>query len=49
MSEFTPALLTALVLLNRTYKRKNINSKIANVATRIVFKNKDCWMSVERF
>jgi len=40
MSEFITVLLTAFVLLNRTHKRKNIVYKIANVATRKVFKNR---------
>ena len=39
MYKFITALLTGLVLLNRTHKRKNIDSKLANVATSKVFRN----------
>jgi len=39
MYELIPVLFTALVLLNRTHKRKNIDSKIANVAAHKAFKN----------
>jgi len=39
MYELITVLLTTLVRSNRTQKRKNIHSKIANVATLKVFKN----------
>jgi len=38
MYELITVLLTTLVILNITHKRKNIDSKIANVATCKVFK-----------
>jgi hypothetical protein len=48
MYELLTVLLTTLVLLNRTHKRKNIDSKIANFATCILCKT-EYWMLVERF
>jgi hypothetical protein len=39
MYKLTTVLLTGLVLLNITHKRKNFDSTIANVATCKVFKN----------
>ena len=39
MYELIPVLFTALVLLNRTHKTKNIDSTIANVAAHKAFKN----------
>jgi hypothetical protein len=39
MYEFITVLLTSLVLLHITFKRKNVDYKIGNVGTRKVFEN----------